>query len=284
MFCEIKLGVLIVFFIINVDSNVGQESTEATDFSISEAFMRFARLRCLQEFPMADIANFSDTTETHCFMHCYLYKMGLMNLTTRGLNSEKFIGIWEHIEEAFLEDTCMDRFDFSEALNGTCFDSYRKLMEFRSNCLELFDYTFNTNSTWRSENPKFGKKVGQSATEYCDLIDEENITSKETSQNKEVSLLSQYQNKLKCIFENIHYLDAYGRVDEYEIILSYQEASEYSVQSEADIKTCCHRANSKYQQNNLGNAVLELQKCLKAQNASVYEKVLKLRDENSRTY
>lgn len=45
----------------------------------------------------------------------------------------------------------MDRFYFGESLNGTCFDTYRKLMEFRNKCLELFEYTFSTNSTWKTE-------------------------------------------------------------------------------------------------------------------------------------
>lgn len=46
----------------------------------------------------------------------------------------------------------MDRFYFGESLNGTCFDTYRKLMEFRNKCLELFEYTFSTNSTWKTED------------------------------------------------------------------------------------------------------------------------------------
>lgn len=64
----------------------------------------------------------------------------------------KFMEIWEQIEEAFKEDTCLERFDFIEALNGYCSDTYRKLIEFRNNCLELFEYTFATSSTWKPDD------------------------------------------------------------------------------------------------------------------------------------
>lgn len=60
---------------------------------------------------------------------------------------------------------------------------------------------------------KHSKKIGQSATEWCDLIAKEDPVARETSQDEEVSLRTQYADKLKCIFKNIHYFDAYGRVD-----------------------------------------------------------------------
>ncbi|XP_065367967.1 uncharacterized protein LOC135960575 [Calliphora vicina] len=278
------LKILLILLAISVDSNHCQESMELTNFSLSDSLIRHARLRCLEQYPQADTVNYSDTHETHCFLQCFLYKMGLMDLKTRGLNSKKFIDIWEKIEEAFEEDTCLERFDFSEPLNGNCTDCYRKLMEFRSNCLELFEYFFTTNSTWKTENSINSKEIGQSATEFCDFIDGENIVAREaTSQDEEVSLLSQYKNKLKCIFHNIHYLDAYGRVDESEINLSYLEANEDFPESRAVIHNCSHRANTKYHKYDAGNMVLELQKCLKAQ-SPVYDKVYKLRDETSRQY
>lgn len=71
---------------------------------------------------------------------------------------------------------------------------------------------------------KFSKKIGESASEFCDFLDEDNIPAKETSQDQEVTLLSRYKEKLKCIFENIHYLDAYGRVD-----VSFLQQSRYIV-------------------------------------------------------
>lgn len=52
---------------------------------LTDAFMRHARLRCLQQYPLADVVNYSDNPETHCYLHCFLYKSGLMDLTTRGL-------------------------------------------------------------------------------------------------------------------------------------------------------------------------------------------------------
>lgn len=146
--------------------------------------------------------------------------------------------IWERIDEAFEEDTCMERFYFNEPLTGNCIDSYRKLMEFRKNCLELFEYTFGSNSTWKSEDvsgkckifllylylygnnfkfcslqSQYSKKIGQSATEFCDALDSDNVEAKEFSDEEDVTLLTQYMKKLSCIFENFHYLDAYGRVD-----------------------------------------------------------------------
>lgn len=45
----------------------------------------------------------------------------------------------------------MDKFQFDEPLSGKCSDSYRKLMEFRAHCWELFDFTFGVNSTWKSK-------------------------------------------------------------------------------------------------------------------------------------
>ncbi|XP_023308743.2 uncharacterized protein LOC111690488 [Lucilia cuprina] len=276
-------NILVIFLATSVDINYCQESGELRNSNLSDALIRHARLRCLQQYPQADTINYSNSPETQCFLHCFLYRMGLMDLNTRGLNSRKFIDIWEKIEEAFEEDICLDRFDFSEPLSGKCIDTYRKLMEFRNNCLELFEYTFTTNSTWKKEDPKLSKKIGQSATEFCDFINAENIMAKETSQDEEVSLLTEYKEKLQCIFENIHYLDAYGRIDESEINLSYQEALEDSIESRDVVRNCSRRANAKYDKYYFGNMVWELQKCLKAQ-SPVYDKVYKLRDKISRNY
>ncbi|TMW53292.1 hypothetical protein DOY81_001592 [Sarcophaga bullata] len=277
---------LIILLAFTVNNLIAGEtvSKESPDFIFNDAHVRHSRLRCMQRYPLADADNYSDNAETHCFLQCFLYRMGLMDLATRGLDSRKFIDIWERIDEAFEEDACMERFYFNEPLAGNCSDTYRKLMEFRNNCLELFDYTFSSNSTWKSEDSKSTKKVGQSATEFCDTLEvNDNVEAKESSEEDDVTLLSQYMKKLICIFENIHYLDAYGRVDQSEIIMSYKEAQEDSVETRSIITICSHRANTKFQQHHYGHMVLELQKCLKSK-SPIYGKVYQLRDELSRQY
>ncbi|GBP13253.1 hypothetical protein EVAR_72902_1 [Eumeta japonica] len=111
----------------------------------------------------------------------------------------------------------------------------------------------------------------------------EDVVSTENSVETDVSLMSQYKDKLECIFKNIRYLDTYGRVDESEIRLSFQEAGENSVELQDGVRICAHRTNSKYQAGYLGNSVLELQRCLTNLDTA-YAKVFKIRDETSRHY
>lgn len=114
-------------------------------------------------------------------------------------------------------------------------------------------------------------------------MDGEKIAAAETYQDEDISFISLYKENLQCIFQNFHYLDAYGRVDESEVLLSYQEANLDSPESRAIIKKCCHQANSKFQSDFYADMVMELQNCLKLL-SSDYLTVYKLRDETSQQY
>ncbi|XP_073818102.1 uncharacterized protein [Musca autumnalis] len=279
----LNLKIIIIFTslkISNADTDYEQLLTPSGDFSLPESLKRFARLRCLQQYPLADSVNFTSTHETQCFLQCWLYKMGLMNLVTRGLDSAKFMDIWDDIDEAF-EEKCMEKFEFDEPLSGKCEDTYHKLMEYRTNCLELFEFTFGLNSTWSSKEPS--KAIGQSASEFCDSIEEGVETVTEHSQSAEVSFLGHYKSKLECLYQNYHYLDAYGRIDESEIILSYQEANVDNEDTRTVIKMCVHHANEKFQPNNLMEEVFELQTCLKKLSPE-FQIVEQRRDDISREY
>ncbi|XP_058974496.1 uncharacterized protein LOC101897820 [Musca domestica] len=262
------------------DTDYDAFSNISKDFSLPESLKRFARMRCLQTYPQADFHNFTNTHDTQCFLQCFLYKLGLMNLSTRGLDSNKFLDLWDDIDEAF-EEKCMDKFKFDEPLSGNCADTYHKLMEYRSHCLELFEFTFGQNSTWNSKEPS--KSIGQSASEFCDSIEEGVETVTENSQSPEISFLGHYKSKLECLFQNYHYLDGYGRIDESEIILSYEEAQANSEDRRQVIKMCVHHANGNYHENNLKDEVFELQTCLKKYSPE-FPLVSQRRDEVSREY
>uniref|UniRef100_A0A1L8E6B0 Putative secreted protein n=2 Tax=Haematobia irritans TaxID=7368 RepID=A0A1L8E6B0_HAEIR len=194
--------------------------------------------------------------------------------------SLKFSDIWDDIEEAF-EEKCLEKFQFGESLNGKCSDTYRKLIEFRTHCWELFEYTFGGNSTWKSKDPS--KSIGQSASEFCDSFDEDGNVATESSLSIELTFESMFKSKLICLYKNYHYLDAYGRVDESELQRSYDEALIDVDESNSFIKICSRRANSKYRTDYLGDMVFELQSCMK-QHSPEFATVVQLRNEHSKDY
>uniref|UniRef100_A0A1I8PCX3 Uncharacterized protein n=1 Tax=Stomoxys calcitrans TaxID=35570 RepID=A0A1I8PCX3_STOCA len=246
------MSILVCFYA--VKGGVGIQNGLNQEIILPESLIRFASQRCMEQYPQADAFNWTDTADTHCYSQCLLHKMGLMNLRTRGLDNIKLMDIWDDIEEAFDEERCVDNINIGQPLSGKCVDSYSKLMELRTHCLELFEYTFMGNSSWKSKDPS--KSIGQSASEFCDSFDEDGDVATE---------------------------NAYGRVDDIELLRSYEEAQMDVTEAKEFVKYCSHKANSKFKRDNLSDAVFELQYCLK-QKSPEFEMISQLRNERSRSY
>uniref|UniRef100_A0A1I8PD45 Uncharacterized protein n=1 Tax=Stomoxys calcitrans TaxID=35570 RepID=A0A1I8PD45_STOCA len=273
------MSILVCFYA--VKGGVGIQNGLNQEIILPESLIRFASQRCMEQYPQADAFNWTDTADTHCYSQCLLHKMGLMNLRTRGLDNIKLMDIWDDIEEAFDEERCVDNINIGQPLSGKCVDSYSKLMELRTHCLELFEYTFMGNSSWKSKDPS--KSIGQSASEFCDSFDEDGDVATESTQSLEITFQSLYKNKLVCLYQNYHFIDAYGRVDDIELLRSYEEAQMDVTEAKEFVKYCSHKANSKFKRDNLSDAVFELQYCLK-QKSPEFEMISQLRNERSRSY
>lgn len=223
---------------------------------------------------------FPNNHQTYCYIKCFLYKSGLINLESRGLDVDKIAtividhGIGSDESSEFLDDIYGN---FSQPLSGTCESYYHEWMElyekYKNFIERIFFVRLSDKKSFYKKNKEmargeavFEKYYGLSALNYCKLM-------------KKRKLDFCY---LECVFKHLHYFDAYGRVDKTEVVQSFHEALKYEVSDLEKIEFCVHTSNQLY---NLGLCQVskQLHRCLSAEINS-YLCVIEIRDKLSKYF
>nr|ALZ41680.1 odorant binding protein 18 [Liriomyza sativae] len=263
--------VILVVFELNV---VGAQEVDTKQIFLFPDDVRFAKRRCEEEFARNNTFllekwrkhEYPDQRETHCFIKCYLRRLGLVNLLTRGLDNDKLYQLWENIDLETSEN-CLANLELEFDLNDLCVSYYKKWLRLRQKCeqeVQKLFYELGPNYEYPMKYQLPSKAFEMSAIEFCESLDTmEKNTVAEMTQSVNVES-EQFQCKFGCIYKRFHYFDAYDRLDESEIIRSFLEVANISESNLLAIKHCIHQAQMLYTGLERGycNMAYVLHKCL----------------------
>lgn len=222
-------------------------SIESGSFTPEDAAFAFQRCRNISNAntdlkEMWAFWKFPDKKETHCYVKCFLEKLGLIDLVSRGLDANK---IFQQIDENDLSTEESDFWDILEVdLSGTCKSYYTKWMQMNERFPHIFRKAFYGSEKdikyFYQANPYGAKRRGMTAIDFC-------ISSSQTENDNDYNAPSEPQCYWECVFIHFRYFDAYGRVDRNEVVSSFKDYDGNVASSNLeDINACVHQSNEEY--------------------------------------
>ncbi|XP_049303689.1 uncharacterized protein LOC105231044 [Bactrocera dorsalis] len=208
--------------------------------------VRYAKYRCSYDLPRANVnwgvqifSNEAEAHDTHCYVKCFLRRVGLILLDTLGWDSNRLLAMFSNLRgHQNLPTNCLDALHKTGKMNGKCEPYYKMWMKIRRDCLLGFNAFFYYDV--RLEELPFEKPLplyrepGVEPYRFCSAVLQE-----DSADMKSPAFTL-------CIYLQLHYIDSYGRIDVSEIIHSFAGSDRLTARNERIIKNCAHLANAHY--------------------------------------
>ncbi|XP_050326345.1 uncharacterized protein LOC126756892 [Bactrocera neohumeralis] len=240
-----------------VNANISKEAesevfSDVEDPSVFPGLMpevvRYAKHRCSRDLPRANVnwgvqifSNEAEAHDTHCYVKCFLRRVGLIRLDTLGWDSDRLLAmLWNLRGHQNLSTNCLDALYKTGEMNGKCEPYYEMWMKLRQDCElgfnSLFYYDVRLEQLPFEEPLPLYREPGVEPYRFCSAVLKEDTVDMKSP----VFAL--------CIYSQLHYIDSYGRIDASEIIHSFAGSARLTAHNGRVIRNCAHLANAYFLQ------------------------------------
>uniref|UniRef100_A0A0K8W4W9 Odorant-binding protein n=1 Tax=Bactrocera latifrons TaxID=174628 RepID=A0A0K8W4W9_BACLA len=208
--------------------------------------VRYAKHRCSHDLPNANVnwgvqifSNEAEAHDTHCYVKCFLRRVGLIQLHTLGWDTDRLLAMLANLRgHQNLPTNCLDSLCKTGTMNGKCEPYYEMWMKIRQDCQfgfnAFFYYDVRLEELPFEEPLPLYREPGVEPYRFCSAVLKEDSVDMKSPQ---FSL---------CIYSQLHYIDSYGRIDASEIIHSFTGSAHLTAHNERVIRNCAHLANSHF--------------------------------------
>ncbi|XP_069962109.1 uncharacterized protein [Bactrocera oleae] len=240
----------------NSEDSYSEDLTEAegNDFSGAETpgifpglipeVVRYAKHRCSHDLPRANVnwgaqifSNEAEAHDTHCYVKCFLRRVGLIRLKKLGWDSNRLGAMfWNLRGHQNFPPNCFNALYSSDEMNGKCEPYYQVWIKILRDCQLGFNSFFYYDV--RLEDLSFEiplplyREPGVEPYQFC------SVALKEDTVDMKSPVFT------LCIYLQLHYIDSYGRIDSSEIIHSFAGSGRLTTHNERVIRKCAQHANA----------------------------------------